>query len=259
MSNLATHGWQLVPFATDILEWAKAARDVATGLLDTEENDGWWRYGRTWFAGVDVLPTGTDGAICGVPLPPQVAGPLGVSDSAVTHLHLAQLSVVRPGYPIDDNSESPSAARFRRDRDAAHVDGLLPEGPNRRRHLREPHAVILGLPLNTCTAGASPLVVWEGSHEIMRRAFANRLRDVSAEDIGEVDITDVYQIARREVFATCRRIKVLARPGEAYFLHRLSLHGIAPWEEGARAPTEGRMIAYFRPELRDPSGWLLAP
>ena len=30
-------------------------------------------------------------------------------------------------------------------------------------------------------------------------------------------------------------------------IHRLALHGIAPWEEDAGADAEGRMIAYFRP------------
>jgi hypothetical protein len=41
---------------------------------------------------------------------------------------------------------------------------------------------------------------------------------------------------------------VLAEPGECYVLHRLALHGIAPWGEGAVAPTAGRMVAYFRPQ-----------
>ncbi len=55
------------------------------------------------------------------------------------------------------------AFRFRLNRDAAHLDGLLPIGPDKRRMVKEPHAWILGLPLNACGAGASPLVVWEGS------------------------------------------------------------------------------------------------
>jgi hypothetical protein len=31
-------------------------------------------------------------------------------------------------------------------------------------------------------------------------------------------------------------------------LHRLALHGIAPWGPGAEAPPEGRAVAYFRPQ-----------
>jgi len=33
------------------------------------------------------------------------------------------------------------------------------------------------------------------------------------------------------------------------------LHGITPWQAGAHAPSEGRMIAYFRPELSDIGEW----
>jgi len=42
-------------------------------------------------------------------------------------------------------------------------------------------------------------------------------------------------------------------------VHRLALHGIAPWAEGATAGPDGRMIAYFRPEAGGPAGWLGAP
>ncbi len=70
--------------------------------------------------------------------------------------------------------ESPAKTRYRRERDAAHVDGLLPEGEERRRHLREHHGFILGLPMVEFDREASPFVVWEGSHEIMRDIFAAR-------------------------------------------------------------------------------------
>jgi hypothetical protein len=55
----------------------------------------------------------------------RVAGPLP--------LHRAQVSVTYPGYPAPDPEESDAAHRFRRDRDAAHLDGLLPVGPEKRR------------------------------------------------------------------------------------------------------------------------------
>ena len=47
---------------------------------------------------------------------------------------------------------------------------MSPIGPERQRMLRERHAWLLGLPLSETSAGASPLVVWEGSHHLMRRA-----------------------------------------------------------------------------------------
>jgi len=65
----------------------------------------------------------------------------------------------------------------------------------------------------------------------------------------EVDITEVYQATRREIFETCRRIELPAKPGEAYLLHRHCLHGVAPWGATATASPDGRMIAYFRPEF----------
>ena len=78
---------------------------------------------------------------------------------------IGQISICYPGYPQPMTGESEAAFRFRRDRDAAHVDGLLPEGPQRRRHLREHHGFILGIPLVAFSEDASPFVVWEGSHK----------------------------------------------------------------------------------------------
>ncbi|MEO0665723.1 MAG: hypothetical protein AAFY97_08305, partial [Pseudomonadota bacterium] len=170
-----------------------------------------------------------------------------------------QLSIVYPGYPRRDAEESEGNHRFRKLRDAAHVDGLLPVGPERRRKMQEPHAFVLGIPINTTGPGASPMVVWEGSHEIMRAAFRAALEGVPEEAWGDVDLTDIYQSARRRCFESCRRVLVHAQPGEAYMIHRLALHGVAPWEEGAEAPEAGRMIVYFRPAFDGPLNWLDAP
>jgi len=49
------------------------------------------------------------------------------------------------------------------------------------------------------------------------------------------------------------------RPGEATLLHRLTLHGVAPWAAGVTAPPEGRIIAYFRPLMGTVQDWLLNP
>ena len=148
--------------------------------------------------------------------------------------------------------------RFRLSRDAAHLDGLHAEGPDRRRHLREPHAFILGLPLTSAAPGAAPLVVWEDSQRILRRALRDRLSGVAPQDWGGEDLTECYTSARREVFETCSRRVLPLLPGQSVLVHRLSIHGVAPWREGAWAAPEGRMIAYFRPLLPNPRDWLAA-
>ena len=168
--------------------------------------------------------------------------------------------MIYPGYPKPYDEESETAFGYRLRRDAAHVDGLLPVGDARRRHLMERHAYILGLPLTDCGDDASPVTIWEGSHHVMRKAFERALGGTSQEEWDRLDLTDIYQAARRDVFETCTRVTVPARPGEAYLVHRLALHGVAPWQAGAAAPEAGRMIVYFRPEwpmLSD--AWLAAP
>jgi hypothetical protein len=191
--------------------------------------------------------------VAGQPLPEAL---LAALPRRPTEWHRAQLSTLRPGYPRPWPGESEAAFRFRLNRDAAHVDGLLPIGPDRRRMLREPHAFILGLPLTEADPDAAPLVVWEGSHLIVQRALAAALRPHPPRAWDGVDLTEAYHAARREAFATCRRLPLPARPGEALLLHRMILHGMAPWAEGAEADPLGRVIAYFRPELPSLTEWL---
>ena len=245
----ADPGWRRLGPDPAILAWASAARGAALDVLATTTEP--WRCGGTWFVGVDALPNAPDGAINATPFPWQ-ALPLSPEP-----LHPAQLSVIRPGYPKPSPDETAAAFAYRRDRDAAHLDGLLPVGPMKRRMVKEPHAWILGLPLNDATA--SPLTVWEGSHEVIRAALLAALSPHPPETWGEIDITDAYQAARRTVFATCRRALLPVRPGEATLLHRLALHGVAAWEAKDEAPAEGRMIAYLRPQLASVRDWLTAP
>jgi hypothetical protein len=242
----ANPGWQRIGPHPAIRAWAEAARDAALQTLATSPEP--WRCGGTWFVGVDALPNGPDGAINGTPFPWD-ALPIPPEP-----LHPAQLSVIRPGYPQPSPEETPAAFAYRRDRDAAHLDGLLPIGPEKRRMVKEPHAWILGLPLNDTTA--SPLTVWEGSHDILRAALIDALTPHPPEIWGDIDITEAYQAARRTVFSTCRKIELPVRPGEATLLHRLTLHGVAPWKPGDDAPPEGRMIAYLRPLLPAVETWL---
>ncbi len=242
-------GWRRLGPHPAIRAWADAARSAALDVLATSAAP--WRCGGTWFVGVDALPSRPDGSIADTPFP-WAALPLTPQP-----LHPAQVSVIRPGYPQPSPDESASAFAFRRDRDAAHLDGLLPIGPDKARMVKEPHAWILGLPLNE--SEASPLTVWEGSHEILRTALIKALAPHPPATWGDIDLSVTYQTARRDVFATCRRMTLPARPGEATLLHRLTLHGVACWQAGDTAPPEGRMIAYLRPLLPDVESWLDAP
>lgn len=246
---LAKTGWQRIPSHPAIRDWADAARTAACATLASSTDP--WRCGGTWFVGVDALPNGPDGSIGATPFP-WSALPLHPEP-----LHPAQLSVIRPGYPQPSPDESAAAFAFRRDRDAAHLDGLLPIGPEKARMVKEPHAWILGLPLNDTTA--SPLTVWEGSHHSLRAALTEALAPHPPHRWGDIDLSAAYQTARRQIFATCPRIELAARPGEATLLHRLTLHGVAAWKPGDSAPAEGRMIAYLRPLLPDVETWLTAP
>lgn len=244
-------GWQLIGLHIAIADWAAAALPVALDVV--ARSDEAWRCGGTWFVGVDALPNAPDGSVGGVAFPWEA---LPLTPCA---LHAAQLSVIRPGYPQPSEGEDAAAFGFRQRRDAAHLDGLLPMGPQRLRMLQEPHAWILGLPLNICDAAASPLVVWEGSHLILRAALLDALQGVAPERMGETDLTAVYRAARAEVFARCRRIEVPVMPGQATLLHRMTIHGVAPWSDGAGAPEVGRMIAYLRPQMASVADWLAAP
>jgi hypothetical protein len=265
MRNLASQffsrGWCRFERDPALLDWIDAALPAARACVDDPRHARWLRYQGTWFAGVNALPNDDRGAVGG-------SGPLGgdAVDFIGRELGLegfvwdqAQVSVCYPGYPLPMAGESDALLRYRRDRDAAHVDGLLREGPGRRRHLREHHGFILGIPMVEFDPGASPFAIWEGSHEIMREVFRERFAALPPAAWGDEDVTDIYRQARERVFSDCRRIEIHARPGEAYLAHRLSLHGMAPWQEGANAGTDGRMIVYFRPDTFGPFEWLNDP
>ncbi len=244
--SFAVRGWQSWPCDRGMLGWVRVARVIGIeAAADPALRAQWLQCGGTWFVGVDVLPNGSDGGIGDEPLIGAVIDAL----APLPALHRAQLSITYPGYPRPREGESEAAFRYRQRRDAAHVDGVTADGPGKRRRITEPHAFILGLPLTRCDASASPLVVWEGSHEVMRSAFREALAGHDPAEWSSVDVTEAYQAARRTVFETCERVPLCAEPGEALLLHRLVLHGVAPWAAGASAPQEGRMIAYFRPRM----------
>ena len=228
-------GYKVLRAVPGLRAWADAARSVAEIALDDQAlRDRWLRHGGTWFVGVEALANDPDGGLGGVPMPRDLRG------IWPGRWHRAQLSAIYPGYPGRDDSESEAAHRFRRIRCGAHVDGLhLQDG---RRVLREPHAFVLGIGLTDVED--SPLVVWEGSHEIIRRALAGA-------ELGD-DVTEAYKAARAEVFERCAKVPVPLRPGDAVLVHRLAVHGIAPWAGGGLDP---RLTAYFRPLFERSSDW----
>jgi len=242
-------GWIRFPYDPAIAEWAARARPVADACRsDPALRARWLRCGGTWFVGANAFPNDSTGAVPEAGVPPLAGAPvrfvadvLGLPD---VEWDRAQVSVCLPGYPQRSPGESDAAFRFRRDRDAAHVDGVR-RAEGRRRRLGEAHGFILGVPLSDPPPGAAPLVVWEGSHEIMRRALRERLAAVPPERWLEADVTEAYTAARRACFDACRRVVVAARPGESYLIHRLALHGVAPW---AASEHGERTIAYFRPD-----------
>ncbi|MGR3467725.1 MAG: hypothetical protein ACU0CI_07570, partial [Shimia sp.] len=260
LSAIAEKGFWTGPWP-GLETWRAAAlRRVQDRLSDPVERERWLRHGGTWFAGVGSLGADPTGAPAGGPsLPEDLPRLCAEVVGAPFPFDPGQLSITFPGYPLRDPGESEAAARFRRRRDAAHVDGLLPHGVDRRRHMSEPHAFVLGIPLTHAEATAAPLVVWEGSHALIRAAFARRLAGIAPEDWAGEDLTEVYHDVRRTCFEACPRRIVPTTPGEIVLLHRLMLHGVAPWEDGARAEHDMRAIAYFRPALPTSVNWLREP
>lgn len=254
-------GWRHFGHEAAVADWVARTLPHAREAVTAPKNAQWLRSGGTWFVGVNALPNDATGAVPGGPPLTGAAFDfirkgLGFADLA---LEQGQVSVCYPGYPQPMPSESPSAFAYRRDRAAAHLDGLHAEGPDRRRFFHEPHSFLLGIPMVEASPDASPFVIWEGSHEILRAALREAFAGVPAERWSEVDVTEAYHAARRRIFAECRKVEIAARPGEAYLVHRLALHGMARWGDGATAGPDGRMIVYFRPILFGPEEWLRVP
>jgi len=256
-----SQGWCRFGRDPELMNWVRRTLPVARAAVAAPENAAWLRCGGTWFAGVNVLPNDADGV---------VDGGVALRGQAVDFIHRmlgqqtialdrGQVSVCYPGYPRPMASESDAGFRYRRDRDAAHLDGLRAEGPERRRHLREHHGFLLGIPMVDTVTDAAPFVVWEGSHEIVRQVFRACYAGLAPDEWGSLDVTEIYHAARRQIFEHCRRVEIAAEPGEAYLVHRLALHGVAPWLKTAETGPDGRMIVYFRPEIGGAEDWLEAP
>jgi len=194
-------GW--CRFAQDetLQAWALRATPAARAAVSLTANAKWLRCGDTWFVGVNALPNGPDGAVAGgMPLTGRAVNFVREALGMSIAWDRGQVSVVYPGYPRRMESETAAAFRFRRDRDAAHVDGVLRRGAQRRRFLQAFHMFILGIPLVEVCADNSPMVVWERSHELVRRSFREYFGDMPAERWPQEDVTDLYRTVRRTVF-----------------------------------------------------------
>ncbi|MEL6574618.1 MAG: hypothetical protein AAFQ81_01915 [Pseudomonadota bacterium] len=254
---LLTRGWYRFGYDSTLADWVSAVIPHARAIADDPAaRHAWLRCGGTWFAGVNILPNAPDGSLPAIgdrpAVPPLQGRAIRFLRETMGHgalpLDRAQLSICYPGYPAAPQpDESEAAFRYRRNRDAAHVDGLERDAARNRR-LGEAHAFILAIPVAEAGPEAAPFTIWEGSHEIMRTAFRTRLTGLPREAWSQQDVTAAYTTARREAFESCRRVTLSAAPGEAYIAHRLSLHGVAPWEATA-GPGAWRPIVYFRPEL----------
>jgi hypothetical protein len=248
VEHYAEKGWAVFPPEPAVLDWLVYARQDALRAISAPGMAHWHQCEGTWFVGLDALDN--DAAGCVANGPPLAGAAIDFAQGRFEGrlpLHRAQVSATFPGYPRPRAGESDAGFRYRLNRDAAHVDGVMGVGVPKRRFVQEPHAFILGLPLTEATSDAAPLVVWEGSHTRMQDAFTRAFAGCPANDLSEVDVTEVYQQTRKHVFETCRRVVVHGPPGSAYLVHRLALHGVAPWAETAVAEPHGRVIAYFRP------------
>ncbi len=254
-------GWRAFSHDIQLEKWIAYALPAARQAVSHPENRQWLRCGATWFAGVNALPNDRLGSIDDGP--PLAGRCVEFVQTRLVRSRFdwdrGQVSVCYPGYPKPMDGESAAAFRYRLQKDAAHVDGLLAAGIERRRFIREHHAFILGVPLVQVSSGASPFVIWEGSHKLVQAAFQKATQAQPVEAWRDIDVTEIYQAARREVFSTCRRVEIIAKPGEAYIVHRHALHGTAPWKDTAPGVADGRMIIYFRPQIADLRAWLDDP
>jgi hypothetical protein len=254
-------GWCLFDHDQAVIDWVDAIFPIAREAVQSPDNSRWLRCGGTWFAGVNVLPNDVNAVVSdGEPLRGQaidfIQKDLGLKSF---DWDKGQVSVCYPGYPQPMVQESEGAFKYRRDKSAAHIDGLLPEGLDRRRHLREYHGFILGIPLIDFNHAAAPFVLWEKSHELVRQVFRGRFDGIDPDQWGEEDVTETYHALRYQIFEKCRRIEITPKPGQSFLVHRLALHGISPWRTDGVATTDGRMICYFRPEIGNAADWLNAP
>lgn len=247
-------GFARFPATEAMGDWVTHAERATDEALNAAEHQAQYQCEGTWFVGLDVLPNDAVGRVLGSE--PLSGDALAFAETFVggpLPLHQGQVSVTFPGYPKPRAGETDAAFGYRLKRDAAHVDGVLGEGQPKRRYVREPHAYILGIGLSDGDETSAPLVIWRGSHNVMRRAFGEVFQSVDPDAMADLDVTEAYVAARKACFDTCERVLLPLKRGESVVLHPMALHGVAPWRQGAGH----RSVAYFRPEMPGGvAGWL---
>lgn len=260
--NLVQQGWCRLPKSEALLSWAEALLDAAQTCMKAPENHQWWRYQDTWFAGVNALPNNKIGAVAGLPpLPWSLLTLLAdYCQTSVVELDQGQISGLFPGYPQIDPQQSAAANQFRRQHYAAHLDGLVPLGPKRRRFLTEQHSFILGISLTSHPIDAAPLIVWPDSHKRIQAWLIDSLSAQPEKHWHEIDLTDGYQHIRKQILDDTEPQALHLTKGEAYVMHRHLLHGMGDWPNAIADPhSQGRIIVYFRPCWHQPIDWLTGP
>lgn len=251
-------GWSTVKQDKHLLRWIICAKNTSCKkLFENEVYRSELRCGGTWFVGANYLQNDGSGRLNNVAFE-------GKAVDSIMHKYgkffndwdKAQISICYEGYPKPSKGETLKSFNYRKDKFGAHVDGILPVGKGKRRYAREYHTFILGIPLVNFNEFAAPVVVWEGSHRIVRSFLSQTLLKTPIKVWKDQDITELYHNARRQVFLKCKRKTIIVPLGGSYILHRLTLHGIMPWGQFGKAEDDCRMIAYFRPILNKPEYWL---
>ena len=141
------NGWVKFDYDDAVAAWV----DHVTPLARETRNDPdqiakWLRANGTWFVGVNAIANDGQGRVGDGPA---LTGQLRDFIEARFGWHeldRAQVSITYPGYPQPDPHETDAGFRYRRDRDAAHLDGLKPELPGGGRCADEAHAYVIGIP-----------------------------------------------------------------------------------------------------------------
>lgn len=262
LQNLASQGWHRLPASKALKAWAEHHLLPAQQCLHDPKQQSWWCYSNTWFAGVNVLPNNGKGAVDGCPPLPEalLTELLAYCDASQGDMDKGQISALLPGYPQWDPQQSAAANQFRQQHFAAHLDGLVPIGTQRRRHLTEQHSFILGIGLTDHPEEAAPLMLWPGSQQRIQAWLRSRLANLPSERWAEVDLTDEYQQLRQQILMDTQPMPLPLSKGQGYLLHRHLLHGMGHWPHDIPDPQQqGRIIAYFRPCWHAPSLWLHGP
>ena len=139
-SDFFEKGWCQFEFDPQLANWIDKTLAAAHRTVTDPVNALWLRHSGTWFVGVNALENDELGAIDGGP-PISGHAVNFINDNLkmdVVRWDRAQVSICYPGYPARSGAESEAAFLYRLNRDAAHIDGLRREGPDRRRSLAGP-------------------------------------------------------------------------------------------------------------------------